>query len=513
MRRLRITVDSALTLALLLHGVSGAAQAGSGAPAKGSSIQLIETGGGELFLGPDVPHPSEEQRREIEAKIDESIKSLRPLGKLPAQSLTPPTLGWPLAPANGLMDFGYHGVSNFVDLNPAFPNLLRDYQCGSRTYDLSSGYNHSGIDYFTWPWGWRKMDNQEVAIVAAAPGVIVFKQDGNFDRSCGFNNNPWNAVYVSHADGSVAWYGHMKSGSLTTKPVGSAVSQGEYLGSVGSSGSSTGPHLHFEVHDSLNSVVEPHAGTCNAIASWWASQRPYFDSAVNKLTTGFAAPVFPACPNPESPNTAINFAPRINIYFTAYYRDQRNLAQDPAGAVSQYRIYAPDGSEAASWTHSSPANYYAGSYWWWSFNFTVDEPAGIWRFEVIYQGVAYNTYFGLGGPFPAGRVPGQGSGMPADVTLEANGDLTVSWDPSCNPGDTDYAIYEGNLGSYYSHKTRFCSTQGLTTKRFAPGQGDKYYLVVPTNRVWEGSYGTSSSGSEIPPAGFACQPQLVGPCL
>ena len=50
-----------------------------------------------------------------------------------------------------------------------------------------------------------------------------------------------------HADGSVAWYGHMKAGSLTNKAVGQTVSSGEYLGIVGSSGNSTGPHLHFGI--------------------------------------------------------------------------------------------------------------------------------------------------------------------------------------------------------------------------------------------------------------------------
>lgn len=34
-------------------------------------------------------------------------------------------------------------------------------------------------------------------------GQIIAKGDGQFDRSCGFNNNVWNAVYIQHSDGSV----------------------------------------------------------------------------------------------------------------------------------------------------------------------------------------------------------------------------------------------------------------------------------------------------------------------
>jgi murein DD-endopeptidase MepM/ murein hydrolase activator NlpD len=102
------------------------------------------------------------------------------------------------------------------------------------------------------------MDNNEVAVIAAAPGAIVLKQDGNFDRSCGFNANPWNGVIIQHADGSRAWYVHMKKSSVTAKPVGATVASGEYLGIVGSSGSSSGPHLHFELHDAGNQVIDPY---------------------------------------------------------------------------------------------------------------------------------------------------------------------------------------------------------------------------------------------------------------
>ena len=43
------------------------------------------------------------------------------------------------------------------------------------------------------------MDNNEAAITAAAAGTIIFKSDGNFDRSCGLNGGNWNAVYPCSA--------------------------------------------------------------------------------------------------------------------------------------------------------------------------------------------------------------------------------------------------------------------------------------------------------------------------
>src|SRR5258706_5142025 len=103
------------------------------------------------------------------------------------------------------------------------------------------------------------MDDQDVVITAGAPGVIPNRADGNADRSCAAleTNGDWNAVYVSHADGSVAWYGHLKKDSLTPKQVGDAVVAGEYLGIMGSSGFSTGPHLHLELYDASGALVDP----------------------------------------------------------------------------------------------------------------------------------------------------------------------------------------------------------------------------------------------------------------
>ena len=134
--------------------------------------------------------------------------------------------------------------------DPALASVA-DCACGSRTYDLVGG-GHRGTDIFPL-FGWRKLDNEEVIVVAAAPGTIVLKQDGNQDRSCGTlsvllpNASQWNAVSLRHADGSLTWYGHLKKNSLTPKKVGDTVDEGEYLGAVGSSGFSTGPHMHFEV--------------------------------------------------------------------------------------------------------------------------------------------------------------------------------------------------------------------------------------------------------------------------
>ncbi|MFQ5701895.1 MAG: M23 family metallopeptidase, partial [Acidobacteriota bacterium] len=434
----------AFLLTLVTAGSVASMMATPAASAVQSLPQAADSGGGE-FVIPKVPHLTNEQRIAIQAQIDRNIAILTAQGRLPAAAAPGVLLGWPLQAQNGVRDFGVHGVSNFVDLDPIFPGSLLDFACGARTYDLSSG-NHRGIDYFTWPFPWKRVNNDQVAIVAAAPGTIVLRQDGNFDRSCTFpNNSDWNAVFVRHADGSIAWYGHMKAFSLTSKQVGDSVAQGEFLGIVGSSGNSSGPHLHLEIHDPSGTVVEPHSGPCNPITSWWAQQRPYFDSSVNKMTTGFAAAVMPSCPQEEIPNDSTNFNSGGTVFFTTYYRDQR------INQVSQYTIYRPSGAIWTRWTHSITNPHFAASWWWWSFNLAGVEP-GIWKFEVVYQGRTFNHSFSIGGPFPVGRVPGDSSlGAPLTVSTGAGGNINLSWSGTCLGSETDYAIYEGVIGDYYSH--------------------------------------------------------------
>lgn len=185
------------------------------------SAQQVSAPHGQEYIFESTGCLDDLQRAEIQNTITANINWLRSTGKIPAvYSQSQVALAWPMQFRTGVNEYGYHSISGQVDQNPAFPNQLLDYNCGSRTYDTPSGYNHAGTDFFLWPFSFNKMDSSDVEIIAAAAGTIVYKQDGQFDRSCASNSNQWNAVYVQHSDGSVAWYGHMKNGSLTTKTVG-----------------------------------------------------------------------------------------------------------------------------------------------------------------------------------------------------------------------------------------------------------------------------------------------------
>jgi murein DD-endopeptidase MepM/ murein hydrolase activator NlpD len=382
-------LGSMLWLAVMIWGLQTAVSAHN-RPGSGLAIEPTGSGGGVYEPG-HVPHLSPAQRQDIEQILATNTARLQAKGRLPALSDgSTLTLAWPLSHTAALTaDFGYYGISNFVDHNPLFPNQVLDYQCGGRSYDLPGGYNHPGTDFFLWPFPWNKMDAGDVAVVAVAPGLIIHTQDGFFDRQCGFTNQPWNAVYIRHADGSTAWYGHLKQGSVLTKTVGDTVAAGEYLGLVGSSGSSTGPHLHLELFDSMGQLIDPYAGSCNQTVSvsWWDEQRPYYDSAVNKITTGSAAPHFPPCPANEVTYEQTVFTPGSTIYFTTYYRDQLS------SQTSHYALYMPNGNLYYQWSHNSNTDHFAASYWWWSFYFGPTVPQGKWRFAVTFAGQTYEQFF------------------------------------------------------------------------------------------------------------------------
>jgi murein DD-endopeptidase MepM/ murein hydrolase activator NlpD len=464
-------------------------------------------GGGDLPAPTDEMSP--EERARIQAELDVNIAKLKERGILPMAPTAPPGLfTWPLRAAKGLIDAGYHGISNFVDQNPMYPGMLLDYECGSRTYDTSTGYNHSGTDIFTAPFWWRKMSLSQVEIVAAAPGTIIGRDDGFSDTSCSTSGGQWNAVYVQHDDGSIAWYGHMKRLSPTTKAIGARVERGEYLGVVGSSGNSTGPHLHLEIYGPAGGgLIDPYAGVCNALnaTSWWKAQRPYYDSAISDLTTGLLQPGFPACPGIESPNEVTKFARGANIYFTAYYRDQL------AGQTTNYTVRDPNGAVYAQWSHGSVTPHFAWSFWWWPLtNVAPNGPDGLWTFEAVYNGTTSIRTFNIGGA-PAGRVPGDyGSEVP--LTLSKAPGLVLTWAAGCVSGDSDYAIYEGQVGNWTSHVPVMCSTGGALSRTFAPGSGSRYYLVVVRNATREGSYGFDGTGAERPVSTAACFPQETGSC-
>lgn len=430
------------------------------------------------------------------AAIADTVARLRADGQLPRADLrtTVGSYTWPVRGAATLADYGYYAVSNFVDHDARYPNRLQDYTCGIRTYDLASGYNHDGIDIMTWPFPWSRMARNEVEVVAAQAGSIVFKADGNFDRNCAMGDQAANRVYVRHDDGLTAQYLHLKSGSLTAKAVGDRVAQGEFIGVVGSSGSSTGPHLHFEVVDTGGTVVDPFVGSCNAGTTRWAVQPAYRDSRINKLSTHSAEMVAPDCPGAEVPNLSDRFSPGDRIYFYAFFQDQQ------AGQQAVYTVYRPDGQVFATWTHQSPGTYNA-AYWYWYYTVPASAPTGAWRIDVAYQNRLYSHGFTVG-TFTAGVTPNSGwwwnpneSGRGFSLEVRA-GRLFFAGFVYDDSGAADWMIANGGTSG---------GTFTGTLQRFQAGQTLGGTYQAPTSAGTPGtlslSFDTAASGTLTWPGG------------
>ncbi len=466
---------------LALALVAGSAAAQGGAWDQGPAIESPAV---------RVDGPSDEERREIEREIDRSVARLLAEGVLAPPTEVAVPIGWPLRAANGLSDPGYHQVANFVDHNAAAPGFLLDYSCGARTIDTYG--NHRGTDIRIWPFPWLKMENDQVEVIAAAAGTIVFKQDGFYDRNCDCASGSWNAIYVRHADASIAWYGHLKKNSLTSKPTGSAVAAGEFLGVVGSSGCSTSPHLHLELYNAAGQLQDPYAGPCNGLnaGSWWSEQPPYYDSGINKLITSPGPVSTPICPTVETTQEQSEFNYGQVIHFVAYFRDV------PPGQVATLRILRPDGFELTSWTYQSESFVPVAK----SSHAFAATPIGSWRFAADFAGQSHEVPFSVVTTDPKA---GRNSSLVLGKATPAG--LPLMWGGSCRPGIASYAVYAGFIGDWDGHVAVTCDIEG--TSYALPlfyFQSNRYYLVVPQKGYFEGSYGLDSAGAE--------RPQGVNPC-
>ena len=118
------------------------------------------------------------------------------------------------------------------------------WPCPSCTY-ITSGYGnrihpifgterwHSGID------------------IGAAAGATVIAADSGTVSVATYSSSYGNYVMIYHSNGTYTLYAHMSSIAVTA---GQSVTKGDTIGYVGSTGWSTGPHLHFEIRNSGGTI-------------------------------------------------------------------------------------------------------------------------------------------------------------------------------------------------------------------------------------------------------------------
>lgn len=185
---------------------------------------------------------------------------------LPAKALETFALALPVKCQLGVTCF----VQNYVDHDPS--GQVRDFMCRGRTYD-----GHDGTDI-------RIPDLQiqqgNVDVLATAQGRVAAIRDGVEDisirvtgkaavagKECG------NGVVIEHEGDWRSQYCHLARGSVRVK-VGDRVATGQSIGSVGLSGATEFPHLHFTLRHQ-GKIVDPFAhgapaGACGGGQSLWA---------------------------------------------------------------------------------------------------------------------------------------------------------------------------------------------------------------------------------------------------
>lgn len=127
-----------------------------------------------------------------------------------------------------------------VSAQAAFSDLPTTNYRLSAKFNQRGGYwssgRHTGLD-FAAPRGTR--------VDSVADGKVVF---------AGYAGAYGKAVIVKHTDGKRSLYAHMNK--INTKR-GKKVDAGQKIGKVGSTGNSTGPHLHFEVRSKNGKKLNP----------------------------------------------------------------------------------------------------------------------------------------------------------------------------------------------------------------------------------------------------------------
>lgn len=186
------------------------------------------------------------QSDEIEAKISQYYAAQKAAAEHAAQASQSSSSSSSGSSSSGSSSSGSSSVivpsgSGFAWPTPGFVSLSSEW------FEDREVYNHGGIDI-------AGAGIMGTPVVAAADGTVIASNSScthNWGKSysCGCGGGYGNYVMISHAGGKMTVYGHLTSLTVSS---GQSVSRGQVIGYVGSTGNSTGPHLHYECR--LNGV-------------------------------------------------------------------------------------------------------------------------------------------------------------------------------------------------------------------------------------------------------------------
>ncbi len=274
------------------------------------------------------------------------LSSLTPAG--PASAADPPRFDLPVDCEMG----GECNIQNYVDQEPG-PGA-RDFTCGLLTYNDHDGTDFRVPDYVAMERG--------VAVVAAAPGVVVRLRDGMRDVSvreigkAALNDQlAGNAVVVDHGDGWETQYSHLRKDSIIVRK-GEHVVAGQPLGFVGLSGNTEFPHVHFEIRRD-GKELDPFTGAADETGCGIPGQPLWSEAALEHLPyrpTGLLNAGF--APTPAKPEAARHgaYAAMVLPVDSAALVFWVDLFGVQAGDEETIRLLGPDGAELANVKRSIP---------------------------------------------------------------------------------------------------------------------------------------------------------------
>ena len=186
----------------------------------------------DLLLGLQADYANRQAEiEEIEAQEDATNMAISVLvAKLEAERAAAAAAAAAAAGGGG-SGGGDSGASAYATGSFIFPVASYSYissRFGERIHPITGELkNHNGMD------------------IASNMGTTVYAADGGKVVLAEWYGGYGNCIMIEHGNGYKTLYGHL---SVIGVRNGQTVSQGEAIGQVGSTGNSTGPHLHFEVY-------------------------------------------------------------------------------------------------------------------------------------------------------------------------------------------------------------------------------------------------------------------------
>lgn len=177
------------------------------------------------------------------------------IGDLAKPNIEPGTM---LIIPGGKRDFVTWSVPRVSRTNPAAAKVIGPGYCGN----ITSGPVGNGT--FVWPavmkWlsgtDYAPQANHPAIDIAGGLGTAIYATDAGVVVYAGWNDWGYgNLIILDHGNGWQSIYGHLHEVRVGC---GQGVKQGEIIGTLGSTGNSTGPHLHFELLHEQYGKVNPH---------------------------------------------------------------------------------------------------------------------------------------------------------------------------------------------------------------------------------------------------------------